>query len=433
MKKLLLTTMCFTGIASLAFAQTPSGPLSGVSKTLNDAGFYPNLTFVQIGTASPNQGQQTGESEFVSILNMGADFDLGPLTGLKGTSIHFQEMIVPEDSNLYFGNKVGDVIAGNPGPFIPWVAHLQRFTLEQKFFNGKVFAEGGRSNAGDYFALPVCGQQYACLSSTTMIQQNAGFAPPPYANWSARAGYNFTNALRVQGAFYKYDPAFPFSNGWQSYHYGVPSSNVYLADVSYRTDPHTSLYPKAYEAMFYRNTEPQFDPLTKNRTDGNSGLFMSANQTFWRKAPSPLATSLSAFVANVTEFNGQTSNGLRDTLDAGVSVNGLFASRPFDSYGLKFTWVRLTNDEQAFLKNSQLAATGSAYTVGQNEYGFGTQGTFVLTPSLILQPYATYILNSNAWGNAQSTHRPHDGFNLGFTFVALIGQMAGLGQYNNYP
>ncbi|GBQ37959.1 hypothetical protein AA11237_1683 [Acidocella aminolytica 101 = DSM 11237] len=432
MKRLILATTYFVGIAGLASAQTSSGPLSGISKTLNNVGFYPNATFVQLGIASPDQGQETGASEFVSILDMGADLDLGKMIGLKGTSVHFQEMVIPKITNLNYGNQVGDVIGGNPGPYIPWAAHLQRFTLEQKFLNDKAFIEGGRSNAGDYFALATCDQQFACISSTTMIQKNAGFAPPPYANWSARAGYNFTPALRVQGGFWKYDPAFPFSNGWESYHYGVPSGNVYLADISYRTDPHKALYPSAYEAMFYRNTLSQSDPLTGQVTNGNSGIFLSAKQTFWRKNQNPLSTSLSAFVADVTEFNGKTGDGLRDNLDAGLTVQGMFPSRPFDSYGLKFTWVRLTSDEQAYLQKAQLSSTGSPYTVGPNEYGFGTDATFVLTPSLIFQPYATYILNSNAWASPTSTHRPHDGFNVGFTFVALIGQMAGLGHYN-YP
>lgn len=430
MKKILISTTFFVSLGGFALAQSSSGALSNVPVTLNDAGFYPNATFVQFGMSSPDQGQEKGRSLFVSLLDMGADLDLDKMFGLKGTSIHFQEMVIPKITNLNYGRQNGDLIGGNPGPYIPWAAHLQRFTLMQKFLDGKAFIEGGRSNAGDYFALPACDQQFACITSTTMIQQNAGFAPPPYANWSARAGYNITPALRVQGGFFKYDPAFPFSNGWQAYHNGVPAGNVYLADVSYRTDPHKSLYPSAYEAMFYRNTLTQIDPLTHQKSDGNEGVFMSAKQTFWRKNNNPLSTSLSAFVANVTEFNNKTENGLKDTLDTGLTVNGLFASRPFDSYGVKFTWVQLTSHEQTYLENEQRAVTGSPYGVGPNEYGFGVDGNFILTRNIIFQPYATYILHSNAWGNPYATHKPHDGFNLGFTFVALIGPMLGFQNYN---
>lgn len=430
MGKIILVTTCFVSISGAAMAQTSGGTLSNLPQEINDLGFYPNATFVQMGISSPDQGQEKGRSEFVSLLDLGADLDLNQMFGLKGSSIHFQEIIVPKITNLKYGGEVGDVIGGNPGPYIPWAAHLQRFTLEQKFFDNKAFIEGGRSNAGDYFALANCDQQFACISSTTMIQQNAGFAPTPYSNWSARAGYYFTPALRVQGGFFKYDPAFPFSNGWQAYHNGVPAGNVYLADVSYRTDPHKSLYPSAYEAMFYRNTLTQHDPLTGAASDGDEGIFTSAKQTFWRASNKPLATSLSVFAANVMEFNDKTSNGMKETLDAGLTVNGLLASRPFDSYGVKFTWVRLTSDEQTYLQKAQLEATGSPYTVGPNEYGFTIDGTFVLTRNLIFQPYATYILNSNAWNSPTSTHRPHDGFNVGFTFVALIGPMLGFKNYD---
>jgi len=432
MKKLLLATSCFAGLAAAAFAQPVTGPLASIGQAANSVGLYPNLVFVQLATANPDMGQQTGNSEFVSIINMGADADLQKMLGLNGSSIHFQEFLVPEDSDLAYGGQAGDVIAGNPGPFIPWIAHLQRFTLEQTFLNGSLFVEGGKSNAGDYFAQAACDQPFGCLSTTTMIQQNAGFAPPPYANWSARGGYHFSPALTAQIGTWNYDVAFPFSNGWTPSHLGAPSGHVYLADLSYKTDPHAALYPSAYEAMFYRNTLTQHDPLTGKATDGDEGIYLSGKQTFWRASPSPLSTSLSAFATDVTELNANTGNGLKNTVDAGLSVQGLFPSRPFDTYGVKATWVQLTSDEQKFLQNTQTAINGS-YAPGAGEYGVGVDATFVISPSLIFQPFATYVIDDNAWGNPTSTHKPQDGVNVGGTFVVVLGQMLGLGTRYNYP
>lgn len=427
----LLTVFAAVGMTavSAARAQPVTGPLVNIANEVESVGVYPNLTYVQVASAVPSAGLHPGKSIFVTIFNMGADLELEKMIGLPGASVHFQEFIVPENSNLSWGSEVGDVIVGNPGPFIPWVAHLQKFTFEQKMFHNHIFLEGGKANAGDYFALATCDLQFGCISSTTIVQNSAGFAPPPYANWSARLGINVTHHWLIQGGFWKYNPMYPFSNGWETSNHGVKEGNVLIADLSYVTDPRKDLYASSCEVMYYHN-DLAINPATGGSSGNNHGVFVGAKKTFWRAAASPTATSLTASFGGVTELNPHAAMGVRSSLDVGLSVSGLFKARPFDTYGLRFTWARLTDEYQDRLKLAYVSSSGKSYMVGPDEFGFTADATFVLTPQLIFQPYVSYIKNANSWFAPGSPRMPQDGINIGGTFVIQLSQLLGFAPYH---
>ncbi len=403
------------------------GPLSGIGEKLNNWGFTPTLNLVQMYLANPSVGQQTGNHEALTFIAVGGDFDLQKIAGFPGATIHFQQLFVPFTSNLGWGTQVGDVLAGQPGPYVPKVSHLALFTWEQKAFHDKLDFEVGKSNPGLYFGAPVCNQGFGCQSA--ILQNSAGMNPPIYVNWGGRVRYSLTPEWSVQAGMWRSNPAFPFTNGWE-WTDDAADSNVYLANVTYRTTYQTDPFPKSYELMFYYNTRTQTDPFTAGTHKGTSGMYFGGRQVIYRPdggnstAPDPTAVSL--FATATASFDSHSTTGLAMTGSTGVILEAPLRSRPHDSISLSFNWATLTPHEQDYLKQENLAAGGTGYTVGRTQYGLKLDANIALTRSIILSPYVMRTWNTNTWGNASYAGTPKNGFVAGVLASIFFDKMLGL-------
>ncbi|TKC86862.1 porin [Trinickia terrae] len=409
-------------------AESPrQGPLSGLGQKLNDWGFTPVINAVQMYLANPSVGQETGNHEALTFFSVGGDFDLQKIAGFNGATIHFQQLFVPFTTNLAWGKQAGDILAGQPGPYVPKVSHLTLFTWEQKAFGDRLDVEAGKSNPGLYFAAPVCNQGFGCQSA--ILQDNAGLNPPIYSNWGARVRYSFTPALSVQAGVWRSNPAFPFTNGWE-WTDSVPDSNSWLANVVYRTTYQTDPYPKSYELMLYHNTATQTDPSTSQTHNGTSGVYVGGRQVVYRPdgglngVPDP--TALSVFGSVTGSLDAHSSTGLEMTGNAGLILEAPFRSRPHDSYSVKFSWATVTPSEQRFLQQQNLAAGGSGYTVGRTEYALGLDANFAITRSIIASPFVMRTWRTDAWGNPSTAITPKNGFAAGILVSFFVDKMLGL-------
>ncbi len=416
------------GDAAPAPASSPrQGPLAGIGQKLNDWGFTPTLNLVQMYLTNPSVGQQTGNHEALTFISVGGDFDMEKIAGFPGATIHFQQLFVPFTNNLAWGTQVGDVLAGQPGPYVPQVSHLGIFTWEQKAFHDKLDVEFGKTNAGAYFGAPVCNQGFGCQSA--ILQNSAGMNPPVYVNWGGRARYNITPAWSVQAGLFRSNPAYPFTNGWE-WTNSVPDSNVWLASTAYRTTYQSDPYPKSYELMLYYNTRTQTDPLTEETHKGTSGMYFGGRQVVWRAdgglagAPDPTAVSL--FATATGSFDSRSSYGIAMTGSAGVIVEAPLRSRPHDSFSLSLNWATLTPHEQEYLKQENLAAGGTGYTVGRTQYGLKLDANIAVTRSIILSPYVMRTWNTSTWGNPAYAATPKNGFVAGIVAAVFFDKMLGL-------
>ena len=408
--------------------ETPrQGILSGVGTKMNDWGFTPVFNLTQMYLTNPSVGQQTGNHEALTFIALGGDFDLQKIAGFNGATIHFQQLWVPFTSNLGWGSQVGDVLVGQPGPYVPKVSHLALFTWEQKAFNDRLDVEVGKSNPDLYFAAPVCNSGFACQSA--ILQDNAGMNPPIYVNWGGRVRYNLTPALSVQAGVWRSNPAFPFTNGYE-WTDTVPDSNVWLANIVYRTSYATDPYPKSYEALFYYNTRTQTDPLTAATHKGTSGAYFGGRQVVYRpdggKSGVSDPTALSVFGSLTTSFDSHASTGLAVTGITGLILEAPFRSRPHDSYGLSFLWATLTPNEQEYLKQQNLAAGGTGYTVGRTQFALKLDANIAVTRSIIASPYVMRSWNTNTWGNPVYAGTPKNGWAAGILATIFFDKMLGL-------
>lgn len=411
---------------------------------LNAHGVNPHLTFTQLYFANPDVGVDTNKSESVSIFTVGAALDLEKLIGLKGGTIHYEHLFAPWIHNLNYGGQSNSTLVGTLGPYIPKTSHLTLFTYEQKLLDNKLTLEAGKSNAGNYFALPMCNSPIMCVSA--MLQNVVGMNPPPYANWSARMAYDLSPKLRVQTGWWRSNDAFPRTNGWEANagDSGGQVSNVYLANMSYRTDFSMEKYPFSYEIMGFYNDATQTNPYYTVNEDskvfnrlspvktssGVSGAYIGAKKTIWRAdsgtTDSLNPKSISVYASMTQAFNDENTKGINHQGNAGVIFNHMFESRPFDSYAINFLWANLTDAEQKLLTDAHLASGGTGYDVGQTETAVSADANFILRKGIILSPFVMYSWNSNSMINPYSANNPESGFSFGATLHFQLDQILGL-------
>lgn len=422
------------------------GPLSPLGETLHATGFKPILNMIAVDINNGGVGYETGKHESLMLFNVGLDTDLQKLVGLNGATVHFNYLYVPgpHDNGNFFGNYGADSLVGNAGPFIPYVSHMTQFTWEQKLFDERLDLEAGKANAGNYFAKSLCNQGFVCQGIS--LQDGVGFAPPPYSNVGARAAYKVTPEVTAQVGFWQFNTAFPFSRGWSegwtgsvntpaafgSQHIVHPNQSLYLGNVTYETTYKTDRYPRYYELMFYHNDGTQIDMSTGNTHSGSNGIYVGGRQTVWREAgesPAPRPTAVSVYSSLYASFDPNAGrNGVRsaqDELDAGVILEGPFHSRPFDSYSLKFIWQHVSPSQQRAMQ-----AANTNYTVGPDEKAFGVDANFPLAGSVILAPWALYVLDPNALQSTENgahyNGNPKSGVAFGVNVVVLLDKMLGL-------
>jgi len=434
---------------------TPKGPppvhydglFPSAGKSLNSWGITPSITFIQFWLANPSMGEVTGQQQSMSLIEFGGDLNLKKIANIPGATIHFRELNVPlVHMTGTYGQAAADVFVGQPGPYIPYQAHLTRFTWEQHFGEDRGFVEFGKSNAGDYFAIPVCNTGFGCQSLLTQYDGGMGEDPAPYANFLARVGFNINKKASIQVAEWRSTAMFPWTDGWEfgktnispapgHAPYFHSDSNVYIADFMYKTEG-SAKYPGNYEAIYYHNTAMQdsekstgsgFANSGSDIHHGTNGMYAAGRQTFYRfdgGRPGP-PRAVSAFAQLNQSFDSKNVSGLTTDFKTGMIVSGLFKSRPIDSYGFNVWTAHLTNNYQAYLKTQNLAAGGSGYTVPQTEFSIGPDANFIFK-NVIVSPFALRTFNANTFMNPKFAGRPQNGWGVGATLVVLIDKVFGL-------
>ncbi len=416
-------------------------PLEKQGKWLDDHGVSPHLGLTQFYLANPGVGTDTGNHESLTLFDVGVNVDLEKILGWHGTRLHFNELYVPYRNNLDFGAQAGDVLSSKSSPYIPRVSHLTLFTLEQKLLQDQLTVEGGISNAGNYFALPLCNVGLGC----TTLPDAAGANPSPYANWGARLNYQFTPALSAQVGTWRVNDAYPFANGWErgAGSSGGNMSTTYLANVAYRTDFSTTAYPQSYELVGFHNTRDGNDPYYTTAgtaqlsdsahapatTNGLNGFYLGLKKTFWRadggQSKDMTPTALSAYFAGSHVFEEDVPNGIPNQVSTGLILSAPFKSRPYDTYSLSAHWVQLSDHEQKYI-NAAYRSVGQDYTSPGGEYALELDANLILTRGVVVSPYVMYTWDPINTVNPFDGIAPKAGVSAGFLFHVQLESFLGL-------
>jgi porin len=428
------------------------GPLASLGKSLNAAGVAPSITFIEFWLGNPGVGESTGQQQAMSLFAYGLDLDMKKIAKIPGATIHFSDLFVPLVHNTgTYGSDAADVFIGQPGPYIPYQSHLTRFTWEQRLGEDRFRFEIGKSNAGNYFAIPVCNTNFGCQSLLTQYDGGMGESPTPYANFLGRVAFNIDKKSTIQIAEWRSTAEFPWTDGWEwnkkeMFHGARSDSNVYLADYQFKSAMGAK-YPGSFEAAYYHNTAEQNRELSTgtgyanaavNAADihhGTNGMYAGGRQTFYRfdgGRPGP-PRALTAFAQLNQSFDSKNVSGITTDFKTGVIVSGLFKKRPIDSYGFNVWTAHLTNDEQTWLKNEYASTFGKQYTVPPTEVAIGPDANFIFK-NVIVSPFLLYTFNANSFMNPNFSSLPtanpngtiHNGWGTGVTLVILVDKILGL-------
>jgi porin len=434
-----------------ALPQADDGIFAKQGQWLADHGIKPHLSYTQMRFANPGVGVRTGSHEDVQIIAVGSDFDLEKILGLKGTTIRYESLFAPGIDHTEWGNDASSSLVGVPGPYLPQTSHLTLFTLEQKLLQDKLTVAAGKSNAGNFFARPLCNMPLTCVSAS--LQDIAGLNPPPYSNWSVRLAYDLSPTYKVQAGWWRSNDAYPFTNGWEKDDgkSGGEVSNVYLASFARRSNFALEKYPLSYEIMGFYNDATQYDPrwaqgggtrasIIPNTyankqfaktSEGVGGFFAGVKKTIWRAdhgdSNTPFPKSIALYASMTHNFNDENTRGIQTQGNSGVIFNSLFASRPFDSYSLNFSWARLTDDMQGAIIDHHIANGGTkTYDVGQTETVLTADANFILYKGVILSPFVHYSWNSNKMLDLNNGIVPESGLAYGISLHLQLDRILGL-------
>ncbi|NWC81710.1 carbohydrate porin [Pseudomonas putida] len=413
-------------------------PLYSKGLWCDEHGIAPHLGITQMYLANPTAGLVRGRHESLTLITVGADFDLEKIAGLQGTSFHFQQAYVPYRNHLEYSTEAGDVLAARNSPYIPRVNHLTLLTVEQKLLDGRLTLEAGNSAASYYFALPVCNIALGCARVPDASGHNS--------TWGLRVHYRFTDALSTQAGIWRTNDAYPFTNGWEigPGDSGGQVSNAIFANVAYRTNYQKDTYPLSLEAVGFHNTLTSKDPyytvagtsrfddpdLPLKTKKGMNGFHLNGKKTFWRadggvvkNEPNP--TALVGYMAGYGMLDEEVANGQQAQLSTGIILEAPFRSRPFDTWSVSAHWVRQTAHEQSFLRGAY-ASVGSTYKAPRTEHSLDLDANIVLTNGVVVSPYIKYVWNPSSLNAPYSGKQGHDGIAAGFLFHIQLETLLGL-------
>lgn len=436
--------MALANGAAAADAENTDRPLSETGAWLQEHGVTPHLMVSQLWLGNPSAGTKTDQQQAYTMFFAGADFDLGSMGLIPGGNIHFMQLWVPFTHNLSYGDSAGGLLAGDPPPYIPKVAHLLRFGYEQKLFDDRLSIEVGKSNPGQFVGFTNCNIQSSCVN--TVLNKTAVFGPAPYAGWGAHATYHFTPALESNIGAWRTYSAFPFTNGWEKWDDDYDTgATLLVANVARRVSWQQEPYPFNWEVLAFHNnrtyddvyytvngTSKVYDSSSAVRTHkGVSGFYLTAKKALWRADggadphdDAPSAVSLHGSVTQTLRSDVYT--GVSTLADAGLIWSGPWRSRPHDSYGLTFRWGRLTTNERRYLQDSFDAAGGTGWSVPGNEYQVSIDASFMVTPEINLTMTGSRVWNNTNWQSASVNVKPENGYTFWLQANVMLDKLLGL-------
>ncbi len=193
-----------TGDQTLQEQSVPTSPpprvglFTGFGKTLIQDGIDIHGIAFDHFLGNPTAGANPGHSFNLAAFRPAADFDLNKLIGIPGGNIHL--------GLTFFGLRgdtpqdivqAGGFLTGFQTTPATETNLLSLLTYEQRFMNGKLSVEAGRTSVFNYFLLPNSLDPFANYSGTFVV--TGDFPSTPYPVDLLRKPYRDARPARVGG------------------------------------------------------------------------------------------------------------------------------------------------------------------------------------------------------------------------------------------
>ena len=433
------------GDQTLQQQSTPISPLprvglfTGFGRTLIQDGIDVHGIAFDHFLSNPTAGSDPKHTFNLAALRPAIDFDLERLVGIPGGTVHLGLTFfglrgdTPQDIT-----QAGGFLTGFQTTPATETDILSVLTYEQRFMNGKLSVEAGRTNVFNYFLLPNSLDPFANYSGTFVV--TGDFPSTPYPTWGGRATYKFAPTWYVQGG--AFEDNYPAATSYGD-RFGIgrsPGAQI-LAEVGQRSEFSNSAYPSNLEAGAEWNTRdgrlnlkgtgaPAIPLLQRPNYPGGGVLFMQGEKVLWRGAghPNSLPLAPPTNIALYGALNVSVSKPQPIDMDAtaGVIFTGFIPTRPFDALELQAKYQRLSQVEANGESLKQTITSGRGPSQPRDGFAFETVANLQITPAFAIRPILEYFVNpDNYYPPAPIPRRPHDGVEAGLFAVVSIGRLLG--------
>ena len=419
---------------------TSAPPLTGlfpsVGETLLGMGIDVHGIAFDHFLANPTAGNVPGQTYNLGVLSPTIDFDLYKLLGIPGANIHTQVTLFGLRSNIpNIITDIGGFLDGyqtTPDPDTASIV-LSMLTYEQKFLNGDLSIEGGRTNVYQYFLLPNGLDIFNEPSSTFSV--DGDFNANPFPTWGGRITYHMTPKWYVQGGAFDDDY---FRAVFNPDNFGLDGSSgaQILGEVGYRSEFDNAKFPANLEAGFEWNTRhgvynvkgsallaTPFNQATDYR--GGGLVFFQGEQVLWRGSRQPFGPPANIALWGSADASVDKPQPIDMDATIGVNLTGLIPRRPFDALGISAHYQRLSAFETNYETEIQNIFAGPGRRQPRDNYSFEVIANLVLAPWLELDPLVQYYVNPDNLFNPAQTRRPSDGFIAGAFAIVPLGHLLG--------
>lgn len=381
------------------------GDWGGERTRLANEGFTMDFYYVADALANPSGGFHPGGETWWGRIRGTVDVNLGKFLPDPGLTGHITSV-------WQYGTNIGgpNYVNSFANPSSLASQHLFRaaeYSLSQYLFRNHIDLRGGKLAAWNTYGT----QEYG----SSFLNEPMGYAFNTFANTYMTYDPGGTPAfeLRVLPSVHYYAKAMVLSQEKKPYtqdptgfgfHFGPP---VVAAEAGFLHDPQkssgalgmedylrrseTGHYPGIFKFGGSYNPGTFTNQLTGQRSPGNYVVWAQANQALYREPQQGLGEHRGLDATFTIDHSPNDVNQQNQQMDAGLRYIGPFRGHHFAKDMLDLGWVR-TSDGSFYRRALLLQGKGPRHPENLAEINYLAN----LTPWLLLQPTAEFIVDPNA-------------------------------------
>ena len=402
---------------------------------LADHGVYLTGRTLQQAIGVTNGGLKTG-TVYEGFNLFGVDLDMNKIAGIQGGSFHF---LVNELSGLPLQGFTGSFFAYNRAFALQAGVRLNEFSYEQNF-GGIVDVRVGRVPVGTEFDTErvYCEFLYGMCALPAGYVFSKGYPPYNAASWAGIAQVKLPHHLYFHAGIFEDEPSLATIGHW-----GWPGEDwspdkvrgaTIPVQFGYRTTFKDDPYPKSYAVGGYVDTGDYVDPIAnaagQNRLlaggaprldHGKSGVWVQAEQAVWRPDMTT-NRALTLFAGGNVQTSGEAN--IQNAYFAGLSFNGPFAGRPYDTFNVVGEAINSSSAYSSFIDTSlnlrHMPGISPHEAFIEVNYGIA------LAPGMTLKPNFEYVWNPDLDTIPHPVSNDRHVVIMGVAFTAFLPETLGL-------
>ncbi|MFT8897839.1 MAG: carbohydrate porin [Acetobacter sp.] len=373
-------------------------------KWMQDRGFSFQFAYKGEGIANTGGGLSKG-MDYAHELTLTTRFDLGKLVGWNGWILHavMMERAGRQVTTDYVGDHrmlLSEVysLSGH------MAAHLADIYLEKSLFHNKVNINVGRLTLTHTYATSVllCTFMIQC-SAPVALKSQAGWSVYPKATWGGTIRLRPVRDLTLTTGVYAAGPLTSNPSGWA---WGGEEHTGVMLPIELAWEPFLGKkkLPGHYKIGFGHDTSHYDDMIgsipAAYRHDylGHNGgprdtFYFEADQMVYRKGGDHQMAGgylLAGYIHNTPSVSVWS-----DQFYVGASLLGILPYRPFDRFGVMYSYYQISHNLTEGQRLRQMAGMSMGpYVNGPQTHAATLEAYYGIpvVPGLVMQPVFEYIM-----------------------------------------